>query len=756
MRERARAAGVPHRAKAVAVHGQLRPVKEVEEDVRCGDAVGRGDVDRRRRRRHLAGRGADIVELVRLHHALVAVGPHLDWRVAERQSAGQGDGNLRGRIDHQRVTGLSFAEQQVYARIVDAVLVSVVERACLEACGRGSGALIGDGRLKRAAQGERTRIAHDLLRIDRAHDQIGKQRVHAGLAQAHRADVDVGQRRQLEREILGQVACQRETDLRLPCRQSVEFETPVRSGRHRARSVAYDRPDRHAGEGLVVARVERHAPRARDARQKLEITEGDRRGERAVRDGVERCIEEPTGDDRCALTCDEQLAPGTEIQASRGVDPVAGDLAVGVRIARRVEGEARNAVAVGIGDEQLTARAERHVVRIVQTSPGDDAVRNGVPEGVEDIPLDFVDPAAFGDEQLPGSRVHDNATGGGIAKTRRDGAVRHREAGAVEFKSQHVVAESLRDEQLAGLERRKMGNAETARSHSRVVRGQPARVGKAGDRSEIAGRRSSPVHDEHLARLAECEAARPVEARMGQREGEYGCAARPCELVPEHLIGGLLALDRHNEKLGRSSARRLQAGRVLEGGVCLHRRGRRGAAVPGAHDTHGDHARSERCDAALDVGRGTRLRGSGDRDRRARKWRVRGAVRDRALDRRGCALRHREQARGEDQRAADGQVATPGSARVAALVGDGNQVARRDAGDLVAAGGVCRGRLPTGQADRRAGERQTRRGVAHRATHHAGRRLPVLGQRDCAEIDRLPGTQHRGERDHAVLTERQL
>src|SRR5258708_33432229 len=145
---------------------------------------------------------------------------------------------------------------------------------------------------------------------------------------------------------------------------------------------------------------------------------------------------------------------------------------------------------------------------------------------------------------------------------RRDGGVRHREAGAVERASQHVVAESLSDEQLAAFERRKMGNTETARPYRRVVRGQPAGVGKAGDRSEIAGRRSAPVHDEHLAGLAKCETARPVKARMSQCEGEYGGAAGPCELVPEHLLGGLLAMDRYAKQLGRARARGLQAGRV--------------------------------------------------------------------------------------------------------------------------------------------------------------------------------------------------
>src|SRR2546430_14670773 len=128
-----------------------------------------------------------------------------------------------------------------------------------------------------------------------------------------------------------------------------------------------------------------------------------------------------------------------------------------------------------------------------------------MPESFEVIPIDFVDPATFGDEQLAASRMRDDATRGRVAKTGRDSTVRHREAGAVEREPQYIVAESLRDEQLTGFKRHKMRNAEAARAHRGAECRQPAGVGEAGDRSEVARGRSAPVHDEHLARIAKCK-----------------------------------------------------------------------------------------------------------------------------------------------------------------------------------------------------------------------------------------------------------
>ena len=171
------AAGIP-RGAAVAVDRQMRRPALVYEYIRSRDTVGRGDVDRRRCGRDLASRGADVVELIDLDHALVAVRPHLDRRIAKGQRAGERNGDLHRRIDRECAARLSLAEQDVDARVVHAVPVRVVERPRLESRGRGRGALIGDGRLERSAQGEGTRIARDLLRIDRAHHQVGQQGAH--------------------------------------------------------------------------------------------------------------------------------------------------------------------------------------------------------------------------------------------------------------------------------------------------------------------------------------------------------------------------------------------------------------------------------------------------------------------------------------------------------------------------------------------------------------------------------------------------
>ena len=132
------------------------------------------------------------------------------------------------------------------------------------------------------------------------------------------------------------------------------------------------------------------------------------------------------------------------------------------------------------------------------------------------------------------------------------------------------------------------------------------------------------------------------------------------------------------------------------------------------------------------------------------------AVGDHAFDRGTRALRYREEARRVNQRAARDHVPAPGGARVAGLVGDDDHICGRDVGDLVASRGVGRRDLSAAQAHRGARERQARGGVGHGTAHRAGRRLPVLGQCDRAEIDRLPRPQRRGERDHPVLIQRKL
>ena len=436
MRGRADATRVPRRA-AVAVDRQPWRPGLVDEDVRCRDAFDRGDVDRRRRRRDLAGRGADVVELVCFDHALVAVGPHLDRRVAEQQGAAQRNGDLHRRIDHQRVARLPLAEHDVDARVVHAVPVGVVERAYLEPRGRGGGALVGDGGIERPAQGEGARIARDLLRVDRAHDQVGQQGGCVVLAEAHRADVDVGKRRKLESEILGQVARQREADLRLPRRQPVDLETPVGARCQLARGVADDRLHRHAGERLVAGRVEDYAPHPRNVWKELQITESYGRRERAVLDRVEQHrIEGEAGNpSRSQEVGDKQLTPWTEVQTERAVEPVADDLAVREGVARRVEQEPRDAVTVDVRDEQLTTRAECHIVRVVEPSARDDSVRDGVAASVEDISVDRLDSAALGDEQLARGRMRDDAAGSGVAEASGDDAVRYDVAGALKLES---------------------------------------------------------------------------------------------------------------------------------------------------------------------------------------------------------------------------------------------------------------------------------------------------------------------------------